>query len=237
MSSALPPTLPTDTDDRWLDLERWPRRQTFEFYRGFDKPYFNVCCRVDVAPLQAALAAAGPAAGGLSLACYHLTLRLAQAIEPFRYRLQGGRVRVVARLQASTAVLRDDDSLAFAYLPPAPRLQDFVRQARERIAVARRPQGVFDPDGQGSEADDQEAVLHFTTLPWVHFTSFSHARNWGREDAIPKFAFGRVDPDGIRAWMPMSVEVHHALMDGVQVGRFVEGFEAAVAAPEDWVGR
>ena len=37
-------------------------------------------------------------------------------------------------------------------------------------------------------------------------------------------------------WMPPSVEVHHALMDGLHVGRYVQAFEAALAAPEAWLG-
>ena len=35
--------------------------------------------------------------------------------------------------------------------------------------------------------------------------------------------------------MPLSVEVHHALMDGLHVGRFVEGFEAALQEPQAWL--
>jgi len=35
--------------------------------------------------------------------------------------------------------------------------------------------------------------------------------------------------------MPLSVEVHHALMDGLHVGRFIEGFEAALREPQAWL--
>jgi chloramphenicol O-acetyltransferase type A len=35
----------------YLDLDAWPRREVFEFYRRFDKPYFNVCLKVDVTEL------------------------------------------------------------------------------------------------------------------------------------------------------------------------------------------
>ena len=35
----------------YLDLDAWPRRELFEFYRDFDKPYFNVCTRLDVTNL------------------------------------------------------------------------------------------------------------------------------------------------------------------------------------------
>jgi chloramphenicol O-acetyltransferase type A len=32
--------------------------------------------------------------------------------------------------------------------------------------------------------------------------------------------------------MPLNIEVHHALVDGLHVGRFVQGLEALLAAPE-----
>lgn len=213
---------------RHLDLEHWPRRAAFDHYRSFDKPYFNVCTRLDAAPLKAALAARA-APGGLSLACYFVSLRLANELEPFRYRLEGGRVRVLDVVHGSTTVLRDDGSFSFAYLDHAADFDTFAAHARRSIEAARAPGARFEP------RVDEQALLHLTTLPWVHFTSFSHARNWGREDAVPKLAFGRAEADGARLWLPMSVEVHHALMDGVHVGAFVEGFESMLAAPGRWL--
>jgi chloramphenicol O-acetyltransferase type A len=56
--------------------------------------------------------------------------------------------------------------------------------------------------------------------------------NWGREDSVPKIAFGRFTRIGETVQLPMSVEVHHALMDGLHVGRFVNKMEAALLQPE-----
>jgi len=212
----------------YLDITRWPRRASFDYFRAFDKPYFNVCTRVDVSRLKPAVAEAG--VGGLSLACYFLALRLANEQEPFRYRLEDGRVRVHERVHGSTTVLRDDDSIAFAYIDAADDFMTFAAAGTAAIAAARERSAPFDP------RLDEAAVLHFTTLPWIHFTSFSHARNWGREDSVPKLAFGRIEADGARLWLPLSVEVHHALMDGLHVGRFIEGFEAALQAPRPLLG-
>ena len=214
-----------------LDLASWPRRGAFEFYRGFDKPYFSVCTRIDVTALRPALAAAGT--GSLTLACHFVAMVLANRIAPFRYRLQQGRVRVLPVVHGSTTVLRSDESFGFAYLRHHERFPDFASEGAALLAATRAGD-----DGFAPRVDDQ-ALLHFTTLPWLHFTSFSHARNWGREDAIPKFAFGRIDTEGqgphARQWMPLSVEVHHALMDGLHVGRFVQGFEAAMREPLPWL--
>jgi chloramphenicol O-acetyltransferase type A len=131
---------------------------------------------------------------------------------------------------ASTTVLRRDESIGFARLRWHPEFAAFVPPARAAIVAARDPQAFL-------PLDDEDSLLHFTTLPWVHFTSFSHARSGRPDDDTPKFAFGRIDTDGDRQWMPLAVEVHHALMDGLQVGRFIEGFEAALARPEQAWGR
>lgn len=210
----------------YINTETWARRDAFEYFRGFDKPYFNICTRLDVTRLKAAVAEAG---GGFMLACYFIALRLANEQQPFRLRLEDGRVRVHEVVDGATTVLRDDDSFGFAYFDHATDFARFARQGAAAIAAARDRHAPFEP------RLDQSAVLHFTTLPWLHFTSFSHARNWGREDAVPKFAFGRIDAEGDRLWMPLSVEVHHALMDGLHVGRYVQAFEAALQAPHGWL--
>lgn len=212
----------------FLDTSRWHRREAFEYFKGFDKPYFNVCVRLDVAPLKAAVAASG--CGSFNLACHFLALRLANEHEPFRYRLEGGRVRIHPEVCGGATVLRTDESFSFAYLPHQPHWPSFARDAAEVMDASRHGRVPFDP------RLDESAVIHFTTLPWLHFTSFSHARNWGREDSVPKIAFGRADADGHRLWLPFSVEVHHALMDGLDLGRYVQAMEAAVAEPGAWLG-
>ena len=212
----------------YLDLAAWPRRDAFDYFRGFDKPYFNVCTRLDVARLKQAVA--DSRRGGLALAYHFIALNLANALEPFRYRLEGARVRIHARVDGSTTVLRDDGSFGFADLAHHADFARFAAEGAAAIAATRSGHPPFEPK------PDDSARIHFTTLPWLHFTSFSHARNWGREDSVPKLAFGRIDDDGVRAWMPLSVEVHHALMDGLHVGQFVQGFEAALREPEAWLG-
>jgi len=216
------------TAPTYLDLAAWPRRDAFDYFRPFDKPFFNVCTRVDVALLRQA--AQDLHRGGLALAYHFIALRLANQLEPFRYRIEGERVRMHPVVDGSTTVLREDGSLGFADLDHHTDFAVFAAHGAAAIAASRAGRLPFEPK------PDDTARIHFTTLPWLHFTSFSHARNWGREDAVPKLAFGRIDTDGHRAWMPLSVEVHHALMDGLHVGQFVQGFEAALQDPMAWLG-
>ena len=45
------------------------------------------------------------------------------------------------------------------------------------------------------------------------------------EDSIPRIVCGRCSEDRGRWVMPVAVEVHHGLVDGLDVARFLERFE------------
>jgi chloramphenicol O-acetyltransferase type A len=71
-----------------------------------------------------------------------------------------------------------------------------------------------------------ENFIHYSSIPWLRFTSLSHARSFRHRDSIPKISFGKmVEHDGRRLF-PMSVHAHHGLMDGYQVGQYVDLFQA-----------
>ena len=147
-------TLPTAT---FLDLEQWPRRAAFEFFRGFDIPCFNLCTRLDVSRLRRAVKEAG--VGSMSLAYHFIAIRLANDIAPFRYRLQGDRVRVHELVHGSTTVLREDDSFGFATLEHQRDFAKFSLQGASAIASARQCGTPFEPN------KDETATVHMTTLP------------------------------------------------------------------------
>lgn len=210
----------------YLDLERWPRRGAFEFFRGYDNPYFNVCAPLDCTALLEYTRAHH---ASFSLACVYLALRTANAYEPFRYRLDGGRVLVHNIVHAGTTTLLDDERFAFIYFDFDDdffRVQDSARRARD---AARGHAGGLDAQ------DHRTDLVHFSSLPWIEFTGLSHARNWRREDSVPKITFGRYHGSA-PVQLPISVEVHHALMDGMHVGRFLEALQGRFRDPGGELG-
>lgn len=210
----------------YLDVTNWARRDLFEFFRGYDNPYFNVCARLDVTQLLALLRRRPGLS--VSLAYHYFALRAANEVEPFRYRLRGGRVLVHEVIHGGTTVLLPNESFAFAYFGYEEDFGKFIGAAQRAVHLVRSGEGGFRPQA----GDD---MIHFTTLPWVSFTSFSNARKCGSEDSVPKIAFGKFTEEGGRVLLPISVEVHHALMDGLHVGRYLARLEEALARPEAYL--
>lgn len=204
----------------YLDLENWPRRRTFELFRGYDQPFFNVCVPVDVTRL---LDWTRSTDRSFFLASLYVSLAAANETDPFRYRLDGDRVRVYERIHGGSTVLLPDDSFTFAYFDFTEDFATFEERATETLERTRRGETGFDP------RDDTDDLIHYSVLPWLAFTSFAHARRRIPGDSIPKIVFGKYTKNGGRWTMPVSVEVHHALMDGLHVGRFFERFEAKSA--------
>jgi chloramphenicol O-acetyltransferase type A len=62
-----------------------------------------------------------------------------------------------------------------------------------------------------------------------------HARTKGRGDSIPRIVFGKFAKHGERTVMPISVEVHHALMDGLHVGRYLNRLEEVLGKPNAFI--
>ena len=209
----------------YLDVANWARRDLFEFFRGFDKPYFNICARIDITELLTLVRRSN---SSVSLAYHYFALRVANEIEPFRYRLREGKVLVHDVIHGATIVLLPNESFTFAHFAYQESFEKFVAGAARALKEAQSVDHVFRPWG----SDDN--VIHFTTLPWISFTSFSHARNWGREDSVPKIAFGKFIKESERILLPISIEVHHALMDGLHVGRYLTRLEEALGKPEDY---
>src|SRR5882724_5081525 len=57
----------------------------------------------------------------------------------------------------------------------------------------------------------------------------------GREDAVPKVAFGKFERQNERVLLPFSVEVHHALMDGFHMGQYLTLLEELIKTPETYL--
>lgn len=199
-----------------IDLETWLRRDHYEFFRAFERPHFSVTARVDVT--QAWTSSRGGERGGFTAAVLWELMRAVNEVEAFRLRLRpDGSVWLHDRVGLGPTVLRRDGTFGFARLPFTEDRTAFARHALEEFARAARETGLRRDD------PSQDDVVFQSTLPWIRFTSFTNAIPH-RDDSIPRIVFGKFVREGEKVTMPVAVEVHHALVDGKDVGEFFERF-------------
>ena len=160
----------------------------------------------------------------------YVIARAANAIPEFRYRIRGDEVVEHDMVHPGTTILVDEDLFTFATFAYAESFVDFAAQAQEKIAYVQEHPSLDVDAGR----DDW---LFMTPIPWVSFTSFMHPVHLRAPSSIPLFAWGKFFGDGERLMMPLQAQGHHALMDGLHMGRFYEKVQEILDQPSSFLGK
>ena len=202
---------------RLVDVKHWKRKAHYELFRTYAQPFFSVTVEVDVTRVWNRCRK--PGGPPFFLASLFLMLKAVNETEAFRLRLRRRGVWLHEAVAVGPTILRADETFGFVRLEPGGSQEQFVRTGRAAIAKAARGD-TLEPM---KRSDD---IVFHSVLPWFRFTSFTNALPG--DDSIPRIVFGRCTRDGRRVVMPVAVEVHHALVDGLDVARFVERFQSGL---------
>jgi chloramphenicol O-acetyltransferase type A len=146
-----------------------------------------------------------------------MMLKAVNDTEAFRLRLRKRGVWRHDRVAVGPTILKSDNTFAFVRLESGGSLDDFVRTGTRAIESAASRTTL----APMTRTDD---IVFHSVLPWCRFTSFANALSG--DDSIPRIVFGRCTTEGRTTTMPVAVEVHHALVDGLDVSRFLDRFAA-----------
>jgi chloramphenicol O-acetyltransferase type A len=201
---------------RKIDPSSWPRRRRFETFIEFDHPHFSLCANVDITRYAARTKQQGISR---TIAIAHLLAAAANQVAELRLRIRSeeGSLIVVEHevVHPSFVVLTPAELFSFCTVPFSASLDDFAVAAEHCMKAAEQTPVLEDEPGQ----DD---LVFMTSIPWVSFTSLTHPIRLSPVDSTPRMAWGKFFPEGERLHMPLSLQAHHSLVDGVHVGKFFD---------------
>ncbi|MDP9049180.1 MAG: CatA-like O-acetyltransferase [Acidobacteriota bacterium] len=204
-----------------IDLETWERRALFDLFKSYSEPYHGVCIRVDC---TATYNYAKQHGLSVFLCFLHRSLAAAHQVENFRTRIVDQTIWRYAEINGGSAVGRANGTIGFGHYQYKERIQEFVREASVEVdRVRQRTDLERYPDAN---------LIRYSSLPWMDFTSISHARDFSKDDSAPRITFGKMIETDHRRTMPVSIHVHHALVDGLHVAQFVERFQHLLHQPD-----
>jgi chloramphenicol O-acetyltransferase type A len=198
-----------------VDIDNWPRKTTYEFFKDYEDPFFNFAANIDVSHIYRFCRGNGLS---YSLTVLYFTLVAANEIREFRFRLRDGRLVEYDRIHATQTILNDDETFSFAYFEMKDDVHEFNISGREAMEKFKALK-TFDVES------DRQDLIYYSVIPWVSFTSFKHASRLDRTQTIPRIVFGKMFDDGTRKLMPLSVEANHMIMDGFHVGKLFNRFQ------------
>ncbi len=204
-----------DDLSHYLNLETWPRRDQFLLFKEYDDPFFNICTEVDVTNI---VEISKKNCLSFFITSLFASIKAANEIDEFRYRIKDNAVIIHDEIHPGSTVLNDDETFSFCYFTYHASFSEFNRMAQQSLRDIKEKKSLH-------PRFDQDDLIHYSILPWFSFHSFSHAKKNRRNDSVPKIVFGKYQKAGNRLMMPISIEVNHAVVDGLHVAKYLKKLE------------
>ncbi len=199
-----------------IDQDTWEREGHFVKYSTYVFPYINIGTDMDVTGLYRFAKE-----NGLSFYCamMHTAVRAALEIKNFSYRVVDGQPMLCERLDPDfTHMAPGSEDFLVIRGEYREDILDFCRDTEEKMHLAETDgrQKLVRPEGS-------DEILYITCVPWVKYTHFIRTIENSATDFTPRLSWGKYEMnENGHLMMPFSVQVHHALMDGYHVGKYVQ---------------
>ena len=150
----------------------------------------------------------------------YFLLKCINATTAFKLRIENGEVVEYDKINISPTIGREDGTFGFGFFEYDTDLSLFIENAEKEIHRVKNSAGLsFSKDT--ARAD----VIRYSALPWFAFSEMKHAGSIQTGDSIPKISTGKLIQEKKKLLLPISISVHHGLVDGRNVAEFIQNLK------------
>ncbi len=205
-----------------IDKEIYSRKAHFDFFKKYDVPYFSVCANVDITKFLAFIKEHNKP---FFVSFMYVASKIANDIPEFRLRIRNDDIIEHEVVDPAFTVMASNGVCSFMTSKYFEHFTRFVENTLAHIELEKDNVSIADEE----DADD---TLYISSMPWVSFTSVTHPMQLKKPDSIPRIIWGKYFKQGDKILLPLSVQVHHALMDGAHVGEYFADIQQVLDIPE-----
>lgn len=192
------------------------RKKHFDYFRSMNHPHYSITANVDISSF---LQRINDENLKFTPSMVYQLSAVAHQIPAFLQRIRGEEAVQHEFVHPSFSVsTKVSDVFSFCRVDYQGEFKDFYQRAINKIEQMQSNPVFEDEEGR----DD---FLYLSAVPWVSFTSISHAMHYHPHDSIPRISWGKYFKDGDKTLMPLSLTAHHALVDGRNMGEYFNLFE------------
>jgi len=195
-------------------IENWKREAQYNFFKDFDDPIFGATSNVICTDLYQEVLKKNES---FFIHYIHKALQAMNEINEFRLRIFNEKVIEFQNINGTTTVFKEDKTFNFCYFNYYEDFDHFYDSTQNSIDKAK--------NNSQLESKDDLNLIYVSVIPWRTFSNIKHPRMFSKIDSIPKIVFGKVFEQNGQFLMPVSVEAHHALLDGYHLSCFFNRFE------------
>ena len=200
------------------------RQKHFDFFNGMNHPHFSITANVDISLFIAQSKASGLPFSHSLIYCLS---RTANEIKEFRWRIRENTVIEHQTVHPSFTVSNDkSDVFSFCTVTFKNGINTFIAEAKKVQENMKSNPSLEDQPGR----DD---YLFLSAIPWVSFTSIQHAMHFHPHDSVPRISWGKFFEQNGKILMPVSIQAHHALVDGRHMGVYFETLQNHLNSIQD----
>ncbi|MCB2299213.1 chloramphenicol acetyltransferase [Clostridium tagluense] len=206
---------------KFIDIENWERKNHYNYFKQLDYPHFNICGNVDITEFYRFIK---EKENPFFISILYVVTKAANSIKEFRYRIREDKIVEHEIVSPSFTVMASNEVFSFCTVKFIDEFNEFKINTSNEIERTKNNVSIGNEPGR----DD---LLYTTSIPWVSFTSITHPIQMKPVESVPIIAWGKYFEENGRIKLPLSVQVHHSLVDGVHVGQYFSKIQEILDNP------
>ncbi len=206
-----------------IDMRHYMRKAQFNAFKDREIPYFATTSNVDITNMKKILDNNNL---GFFISVSFIICKAINSIPELRHRIIGDELFEFNRVDPAYTVLLDDDTFSFCDGRYFDDFTEYLKYAKEAIGKAKTC-----PDLDNKE---KQHMFFITNIPWFTFTSFVHPY-YQKYGSIPIITVGKYAIQSDKLILPIAIQVHHGVVDGVHVGKFYSSVSYMCMNPSEWL--
>ena len=199
----------------FIDLETFPRRSHYEFFKSYAYPYMGMTANVDVTNLYNS---AKTMDGSPFLAFLWAAATAANSIPELRQRIVGDRIAQYDHCDTAHTVALPDGTFVNCRTDCRRTFAEFQAYGKQCQEEAKGRHGFVQP------GSDETELIFVSSTPWITFTQVIQPTPIPADSNV-RIVFGKFFDQNGRKMLPVNIQCNHALVDGLHVGRFFGKFQ------------
>ena len=198
-------------DFQKIDLNTWPRKPWFEHYYSSLPCTYSMTVKIDITGVIEEQQKLYPV-------MLHALATVVNRHEEFRTSFnRDGDLGVFSEMHPCYTVFhKQTETFSNIWTPYSEDYDRFLADYADDLRLYGKVEGI------SAKPNEPENTFPVSMIPWESFDGFNLNLQKGYGYLLPIFTLGRYYEEGEHYYIPLAVQVHHAVCDGFHVCRFVE---------------
>jgi chloramphenicol O-acetyltransferase type A len=198
-------------DFQKIDLNTWPRKPWFEHYYSSLPCTYSMTVKIDITGVIEEQQKLYPV-------MLHALVTVVNRHEEFRTSFnRDGDLGVFSEMHPCYTVFhKQTETFSNIWTPYSEDYDRFLADYADDLRLYGNVEGI------SAKPNEPENTFPISMIPWESFDGFNLNLQKGYGYLLPIFTLGRYYEEGGRYYIPLAVQVHHAVCDGFHVCRFIE---------------